>query len=70
MRVAIHTLGCKVNQYESQAMEEILTARGHTLVPFEDPADIYIVNSCTGWAFWTSWNKWPGANRRPNRWKT
>ena len=47
MRVAIHTLGCKVNQYESQAMEEILTARGHTLVPFEDPADIYIVNSCT-----------------------
>ena len=47
MRVAIHTLGCKVNQYESQAMEEILTARGHTLVPFEDPADVYIVNSCT-----------------------
>ena len=47
MRVAIHTLGCKVNQYESQAMEEILTARGHTLVPFEGPADVYIVNSCT-----------------------
>ena len=47
MRVAIHTLGCKVNQYESQAMEEILTARGHTLVPFEDPADVDIVNSCT-----------------------
>ena len=47
MRVAIHTLECKVNQYESQAMEEILTARGHTLVPFEDPADVYIVNSCT-----------------------
>lgn len=47
MRVAIHTLGCKVNQYESQAMEEILTSRGHTLVPFEAPADVYIVNSCT-----------------------
>ena len=35
MRVAIHTLGCKVNQYESQAMEELLRARGHSLVPFE-----------------------------------
>ena len=33
MRVAIHTLGCKVNQYESQAMEELLRARGHSLVP-------------------------------------
>ena len=47
MRFAIHTLGCKVNQYESQAMEEILLSRGHTLVPFEDLADVYIVNSCT-----------------------
>ena len=47
MRVAITTLGCKVNQYESQAMEEILLSRGHSLVPFEDPADVYIINSCT-----------------------
>ena len=47
MRVAIHTLGCKVNQYESQAMEELLRARGHTLVPFEDQADAYLINSCT-----------------------
>ena len=47
MRIAIHTLGCKVNQYETQAMEELLRARGHELVPFEDPADAYIVNSCT-----------------------
>ena len=47
MRVAIHTLGCKANQYETQAMETILTARGHTLVPFEDQADAYVVNSCT-----------------------
>ena len=38
MRVAIHTLGCKVNQYESQAMEELLRARGHSLVPFEAQA--------------------------------
>lgn len=47
MRVALHTLGCKVNQYESQAMEEILLARGHTLVPFHQEADCYIINSCT-----------------------
>ena len=36
MRVAIYTLGCKVNQYETQAMEQELLRRGHTLVPFED----------------------------------
>jgi threonylcarbamoyladenosine tRNA methylthiotransferase MtaB len=47
MRVAIHTLGCKVNQYETQAMEELLLAHGHTLAPFEDQADVYIINSCT-----------------------
>ncbi len=47
MRVAIHTLGCKVNQYETQAMEEILRARGHTLTAFEESADLYIINSCT-----------------------
>lgn len=47
MRVAIHTLGCKVNQYETQAMEEILRDRGHTLTPFEGEADVYIINSCT-----------------------
>ena len=47
MRVAIHTLGCKANQYETQAMETILRARGHDLVPFDGAADAYIVNSCT-----------------------
>ena len=47
MRVAIYTLGCKVNQYESQAMEGELLRRGHDLVPFEGPADAYIVNTCT-----------------------
>ena len=46
MRVAIHTLGCKVNQYESQAMEELLRARGHSLVPFEAQAEVYLINSC------------------------
>ena len=47
MRVAIHTLGCKANQYETQAMEALLLARGHTLVPFEGDADAYVINSCT-----------------------
>ena len=47
MNIAIYTLGCKVNQYETQAMERELTARGHTLVPFEGPADAYIINTCT-----------------------
>ena len=47
MRVAIYTLGCKVNQYETQAMEQELTRRGHTLVPFEETADAYIVNTCS-----------------------
>ena len=47
MRIAIYTLGCKVNQYETQAMEQELLHRGHTLVPFEDAADGYIVNTCS-----------------------
>ena len=47
MKVAIHTLGCKVNQDETQAMELILQQRGHTLVDFDQSADVYIVNSCT-----------------------
>ena len=47
MRFAIYTLGCKVNQYESQALEQAGLARGHTLVPFGEEAQIYIVNTCT-----------------------
>ena len=47
MRVAIYTLGCKVNQYETQAMEQELVRRGHTLVPFDAAADAYIVNTCS-----------------------
>ena len=47
MRIAIYTLGCKVNQYETQAMEQELLRRGHTLVPFEEAADGYIVNTCS-----------------------
>ena len=47
MKIAIYTLGCKVNQYETQAMEQELTGRGHSLVAFEDAADAYIINTCT-----------------------
>ena len=47
MDIAIYTLGCKVNQYETQAMERELLRRGHSLVPFDGPADAYIINTCT-----------------------
>ena len=47
MDIAIYTLGCKVNQYETQAMEQELLHRGHNLVQFEDLADAYIINTCT-----------------------
>ena len=47
MKIAIYTLGCKVNQVETQAMERELLRRGHTLTDFDSPADAYIVNTCT-----------------------
>ena len=45
--VAYHTLGCKVNQYDTQAMEELLSAAGYETVPFPSPADVYLINTCT-----------------------
>ena len=47
MKIAIYTLGCKVNQYETQAMEQALRARGHEIVDFSAAADAYVVNSCS-----------------------
>ena len=47
MRVAIYTLGCKVNQYETAAMETELLRRGHSLTDFESEADAYIINTCS-----------------------
>ena len=47
MKIAFYTLGCKVNQYETQALEQLLSARGHTLVPFESQADAYVINTCS-----------------------
>ena len=43
MKVAIYTLGCKVNQYETQAMEQTLRAKGHEVVDFAGEADAYVV---------------------------
>lgn len=45
--VAFHNLGCKVNSYEMDAMLQDLRKHGYTIVPFEEKADIYIVNTCT-----------------------
>ncbi len=47
MRCAFYTLGCKVNQYETQAMEQMLTEKGHTIGNFDDNCDIYIINTCS-----------------------
>ena len=47
MKIAFYTLGCKVNQYETQALERLCAARGHVLVPFEGEADAYVINTCT-----------------------
>ncbi len=47
VRVAVTTLGCKVNQYESAGMAETLRDNGFSLVPFSGDADIYIINTCT-----------------------
>ena len=47
MKFTCYTLGCKVNQYETQAMERQLTALGHTLCPNDAACDAYIINTCT-----------------------
>ena len=47
MKIAFYTLGCKVNQYETQALEQLAVRRGHTLVSFEGEADAYVINTCT-----------------------
>lgn len=44
---AFYTLGCKVNQYETEAMKESFTKAGYKVVPFSDIADIYIINTCS-----------------------
>lgn len=46
-KVALHNLGCKVNAYETEAMQQMLEAAGYEIVPFEPGADIYVINTCT-----------------------
>ena len=46
-RVAFYTLGCKVNQYETEAMEELFHKRGYRTVDPDEEADIYVINTCT-----------------------
>ena len=47
MKFGFYTLGCKVNQYETQAMEQLLVAMGHTVGAFEEACDGYIINTCS-----------------------
>ena len=47
MKVAFHTLGCKVNQYETEAIKEAFVSRGADIVSEDEVADVYIVNTCT-----------------------
>lgn len=46
-RAALHNLGCKVNAYETRAMQEMLKESGYEIVPFEETADVYIINTCS-----------------------
>lgn len=46
-KAAYHNLGCKVNSYEMDAMLQALRQKGYEIVPFEEKADLYIVNTCT-----------------------
>ena len=47
MNIGFYTLGCKVNQYETQAMEQLLTAQGHQVGTLHDKCDAYIINTCS-----------------------
>ena len=47
IRVGYHTLGCKVNQYDTEAMRELFQASGYETVPFDGEADVFVINTCT-----------------------
>ena len=47
MKFAFYTLGCKVNQYETQAMEQYIREQGHELGSWDEPCDCYVINTCT-----------------------
>lgn len=46
-KAALHNLGCKVNSYEAEAMQQLLEKEGYEIVPFEEKADVYIINTCS-----------------------
>ena len=46
-KAALHNLGCKVNAYEVEAMQQLLENAGYETVPFEEGADVYVINTCT-----------------------
>jgi threonylcarbamoyladenosine tRNA methylthiotransferase MtaB len=47
MRIAFTTLGCKINQFETDALQQDLLQRGNTVVPFNEEADVYVINTCS-----------------------
>lgn len=47
MRIAFATLGCKINQYETDLLRQDFLSSGNTIVPFDDKADIYVINTCS-----------------------
>ena len=47
MKIGFYTLGCKTNQYETQAMEQLFATRGHEICGFDSPCDGYIINTCS-----------------------
>ena len=46
-RAALHNLGCKVNAYETEAMQQMLEQAGYEIVPFSEQADVYVINTCS-----------------------
>ncbi len=65
-RASLHNLGCKVNAYETEAMEQLLKEAGYTVVAFGEPADVCIINTCSvtnvaGRIWWGSWQTISGS---------
>ena len=46
-KAALHNLGCKVNAYETEAMQQMLEDAGYEIVPFREGADVYVINTCS-----------------------
>ena len=46
-KAALHNLGCKVNAYETESMQQLLEEAGYEIVPFDQKADVYVINTCS-----------------------